>query len=508
MDLHSWVSDNTMKLLGMSETTMVDFIIATAQKSSSPQDLFNKLINTGAPNDASTQRFATELYGKVPHKQSKSAVAAAAAAEKAQRKKELQEEAKLRKANESFKVVLEETPEEDEEERKIRKKEKKLRKKRRQEDLSDDDTEVKMTDNRRNKTNEDDELDDEAKAERERLQDLKERDELAQRLKNKDKDRTKKVVEDRSAKEGSEAHKRRNLADDKQARMAALPELRTRSNQQYLKMREEQQLALLEQEIADEKRFFADQKMTKREIKDLQYKEEVLRLTKARMNIDTKQDGYMMPEDYITEKGKIDRKKKEGALYKRYEEEEKFETEHDVWEKSQIQKATKKASGVQEDDDEYDYVFDEEQKIDFVMAARLNEPDPEDAELLERISAAERKAASIDEVRKSLPIYQYRDQLINAINEFQVLVIVGETGSGKTTQLPQYLYEAGYTKDGKKIGCTQPRRVAAMSVAARVAEEMGVHMGQEVGYSIRFEDCTSEKTAVKYMTDGYCSFQT
>lgn len=349
---------------------------------------------------------------------------------------------------------------------------------------------------------EDDELDDEAKAERERLQDLKERDELAQRLKNKDKDRTKKVVEDRSAKEGSEAHKRRNLADDKQARMAALPELRTRSNQQYLKMREEQQLALLEQEIADEKRFFADQKMTKREIKDLQYKEEVLRLTKARMNIDTKQDGYMMPEDYITEKGKIDRKKKEGALYKRYEEEEKFETEHDVWEKSQIQKATKKASGVQEEDDEYDYVFDEEQKIDFVMAARLNEPDPEDAELLERISAAERKAASIDEVRKSLPIYQYRDQLINAINEFQVLVIVGETGSGKTTQLPQYLYEAGYTKDGKKIGCTQPRRVAAMSVAARVAEEMGVHMGQEVGYSIRFEDCTSEKTAVKYMTDG------
>jgi pre-mRNA-splicing factor ATP-dependent RNA helicase DHX16 len=272
------------------------------------------------------------------------------------------------------------------------------------------------------------------------------------------------------------------------------------SNQKYLKMREEQQLALLEQEIADEKRFFADQKMTKREIMDLEYKEEVLRLTKARMNIDTKQDGYMMPEDYITEKGKIDRKKKEGALYKRYEEEEKFETEHDIWEKSQIQKATAKTNTVEED--EYDYVFDEDQKIDFVMAAKLNEPDPKDTELLERIDAAERKAASIDEVRKSLPIYHYRDQLLAAIDEYQVLVVVGETGSGKTTQLPQYLYEHGFTKDGKKIGCTQPRRVAAMSVATRVAEEMGVHMGQEVGYSIRFEDCTSEKTAVKYMTDG------
>lgn len=68
-------------------------------------------------------------------------------------------------------------------------------------------------------------------------------------------------------------------------------------------------------------------------------------------------------------------------------------------------------------------------------------------------------------------------------------------------QIPQYLHEAGYSKQGK-IGCTQPRRVAAMSVAARVAEECDVKLGQEVGYSIRFEDCTSDKTILKYMTDG------
>ena len=72
----------------------------------------------------------------------------------------------------------------------------------------------------------------------------------------------------------------------------------------------------------------------------------------------------------------------------------------------------------------------------------------------------------------------------------------------KTTQLTQFLHEGGYTKDGLKIGCTQPRRVAAMSVAARVAEEMGVRLGHEVGYSIRFEEKTSEKTIIKYMTDG------
>lgn len=87
------------------------------------------------------------------------------------------------------------------------------------------------------------------------------------------------------------------------------------------------------------------------------------------------------------------------------------------------------------------------------------------------------------------------------IKDHQVLIVVAETGSGKTTQLPQYLHEAGYTANGQleKVGCTQPRRVAAMSVAARVAEEMGTKVGYEVEYSIRFEDCTSDKTILKYM---------
>lgn len=82
-----------------------------------------------------------------------------------------------------------------------------------------------------------------------------------------------------------------------------------------------------------------------------------------------------------------------------------------------------------------------------------------------------------------------------------MLVVVGDTGSGKTTQMTQYLAEAGFA-DKLKIGCTQPRRVAAMSVAKRVAEEVGCRLGQEVGYTIRFEDCTSSETKIKYMTDG------
>lgn len=108
---------------------------------------------------------------------------------------------------------------------------------------------------------------------------------------------------------------------------------------------------------------------------------------------------------------------------------------------------------------------------------------------------------TIIEQRESLPIYKLRDELIQAVTNNQILIVIGETGSGKTTQITQYLAEAGLTSRGK-IGCTQPRRVAAMSVAKRVAEEFGCRLGQEVGYTIRFEDCTSSETLIKYMTDG------
>lgn len=117
------------------------------------------------------------------------------------------------------------------------------------------------------------------------------------------------------------------------------------------------------------------------------------------------------------------------------------------------------------------------------------------------ISFGKRTSMTIKQQRESLPVYKMRLKLVETIKNNQFVVIVGETGSGKTTQLTQYLDEEGFSSNGI-IGCTQPRRVAATSVAKRVAEEKGVQLGREVGYTIRFEDKTSPFTRIKYMTDG------
>uniref|UniRef100_A0A915PI77 RNA helicase n=1 Tax=Setaria digitata TaxID=48799 RepID=A0A915PI77_9BILA len=108
--------------------------------------------------------------------------------------------------------------------------------------------------------------------------------------------------------------------------------------------------------------------------------------------------------------------------------------------------------------------------------------------------------------RTTLPVWEYKDKFLEVLDKNQCLTLVGETGSGKTTQIPQWCLEycKSRTPPGHRrlVACTQPRRVAAMSVATRVAEEMDVQLGAEVGYSIRFEDCVSERTILKYCTDG------
>lgn len=113
------------------------------------------------------------------------------------------------------------------------------------------------------------------------------------------------------------------------------------------------------------------------------------------------------------------------------------------------------------------------------------------------------KYFDILKVRQDLPIHQQRKEFLEMFHQSQIMVLVGETGSGKTTQVPQFvLFDDMPHLVGKQVACTQPRRVAAMSVAARVADEMDVKLGEEVGYNIRFENMTTNKTVLKYMTDG------
>ncbi|KAI8469268.1 MAG: P-loop containing nucleoside triphosphate hydrolase protein [Monoraphidium minutum] len=117
-------------------------------------------------------------------------------------------------------------------------------------------------------------------------------------------------------------------------------------------------------------------------------------------------------------------------------------------------------------------------------------------------AAAAAAAAGARRPGADLPAARYRRQILYLIESHATLILIGETGSGKTTQVPQFLYEAGWADSGLQVVCTQPRRVAAVTVAQRVAEEMGCPLGGVVGYAVRFEEAASQATRIRYVTDG------
>ncbi|KAK3922630.1 Pre-mRNA-splicing factor ATP-dependent RNA helicase DHX16 [Frankliniella fusca] len=332
----------------------------------------------------------------------------------------------------------------------------------------------------------------ESETEKSVKRDLQERDEFAARLKKKDKEKTRNVAE-AQGKSYEEAAKRIKMEKGNLEKL--IPSLRVESRRKYLEKRKDDKIAELEADIQDDEMLFDEDELTEREKKERERKKQLLYLAKEheRARELERIQRYHMPQD----------KKKGDDKYEEVDEREKQpHSEQKKWEEEQMHSASWRVgakSGVKKED--YDYVFDEQ--IEFIQALRM--PGDKEMTMKEKersVSEAQKKKMDIEETRRSLPIYHYKESLVDAVQNHQVLIIEGETGSGKTTQIPQYLHEAGFTKDGKKIGCTQPRRVAAMSVSARVAVEMGVKLGNEVGYSIRFEDCTSERTIIKYMTDG------
>ncbi|XP_055921348.1 pre-mRNA-splicing factor ATP-dependent RNA helicase DHX16 [Eupeodes corollae] len=330
-------------------------------------------------------------------------------------------------------------------------------------------------------------------AEEERLRDIKERDAFAERLKKKDENNTRKVLESSGSRKAfEEAAKRLKLEHEDRDKI--LPQLRIQSRRKYLEKRKDDKVAELEADIIDDEYLFDESVLSKREKEEREYKKQLLTIAKEheRARELERVQRYRMPQDM---------KKGEKEEYVEVDEREKLPNfEQKKWEQEQLASAmfqfgAKDAKAKEE----YELLLDDQ--IDFIQALTM-EGTKEKKDRKPEISEAERQKMDLQETRRSLPVYPFKDDLIAAIREHQILIIEGETGSGKTTQIPQYLIDAGFTKDKKKIGCTQPRRVAAMSVAARVAQEMDVKLGNEVGYSIRFEDCTSERTILKYMTDG------
>ncbi|XP_051812945.1 LOW QUALITY PROTEIN: pre-mRNA-splicing factor ATP-dependent RNA helicase DHX16 [Acanthochromis polyacanthus] len=509
-NLEQWVNDRLHDILGLSDRYVSQFMIGTARKASSPEDFVTRLEQTGTIDiDQSVTAFAKELFGKIPRKQ---------IVEKPSRAVERQA-IEMERKNRTYTLL--EDSEDDEDTAREKHKEKKnkdkergnkrkhLRQKKGSESSSED--EAPKRDNlgqRDNKSvkKEEEEEEEWEKEERERLQDIEERDAFAQRVRQKDKDKTRNIAERTDKKAYEEAQKRLKMAEDDQKNM--LPELRKRSRWEYLKKREAEKLEDLEAEIIDEEYLFSTDELTEREKRDLEYKRTLRDLAKDYKRAGAKEqeerkNRYYMPEE---------KRSKEVPQRDLELEETPMELggEQGRWEEERLKTASlsfgakkEREQGMRQEQEKYQLILEEDEMIDFVSTAiTMKGTRTEKDQDTPALSQAELKKQSMQEVRRSLPIFPYREDLLAAIHEHQILVIEGETGSGKTTQIPQYLLEDGYTKGGMKIGCTQPRRVAAMSVAARVAEEMSVKLGNEVGYSIRFEDCTSERTVLKYMTDG------
>ncbi|XP_064101171.1 pre-mRNA-splicing factor ATP-dependent RNA helicase DHX16-like [Macrobrachium nipponense] len=466
--LKAWVNHRLHDVLGMSDSTVAEYLLRLAQKQPSKKHIVLELQND-IDVDSDVEKFIGELWDKVRGGSDNTSGASAPSAQSSKSKKRpLKKESSDSEGEGPALKIKNRAPEEEDEETK-------------------------------------------------RIRDLQERDEYVDRLRQRDEERTKNVAEKGNQKAFEEAAKR--LQMEKEDRVKILPKLRVESRRKYLDKRKDDKLKELEENIIDDEYLFDEQTLTEREKKEREYKKTVLQLAKDYDKVREAENvqRYVMPEEGASVDDKYvevdERENKHGFEQKKWEEDQMRGTSLSFGAKD-------KAVKYQEHGKEYNLVLEDE--IEFIKSLplegtrkkkRKKKKKLEEEELSSSSSEEEdeeepkepepqKRQMTLDEVRKSLPVYPFREALLDAINEHQVLIIEGETGSGKTTQVPQYLYESGFCDDGKKIGCTQPRRVAAMSVASRVSQEMGKKLGNEVGYSIRFEDCTSERTRIKYMTDG------
>ncbi|KAL6646502.1 hypothetical protein ACP70R_018110 [Stipagrostis hirtigluma subsp. patula] len=503
--LREWVSDRLMALLGYSQSVVVQYVIRLAKECSSTGDLVGKLVEYGFTSSAETRSFAADIYAKIPRR-----VSGISNYQKQER-----EAAKLVQKQSTYRLLTDDDDNDADNQTSTSrqnstkvssKSQKHFRRKAEDQDGEDDDNEKITKDSGRNvrrRTEEENEEDGDNSSddEQERIRDQQERAQLEKNMKERDAANTRKLMERKLSKEEQEELARRSQALDNND----TSDLRKYSRQAYLQKRRDKKIEEIRDEILDHQYIFQDVKLTEAEEKELRYKQKIFDLVKDHIESADDVGEYKMPEAYDMGEN-VNQEKRFSVAMQRYKDPEGKDkmnpfAEQEAWEEHQIGKSKLQfgSKDRKRSSDDYQYVF--EDGIDFVKSSVIEGTQDEDESDQEDIDAKDMLKRELQDERKTLPIYKFRDELLKAVEEYQVIVIVGETGSGKTTQIPQYLHEAGYTAKGK-VACTQPRRVAAMSVAARVSQEMGVKLGHEVGYSIRFEDCTSEKTIIKYMTDG------
>lgn len=516
-DAIQWCSDALHDLLGFADATLASYLVSVARQRSSASAVV-EVLREGqvAVADGPAHKFATALVQKTqnPKKSVVSSALTNADWERAASQYELledDEQATKRSSSSRKKSKKKEkkpSPESQPEKKSSTSDSKeRSRRRRRQpasdsdnsnnhEDSSDDSTggidrlrqraEERREKRRRRREEESvSQLSEKERSELERAKDLQERDEFVQRMLERDKSKTK---QNHEAKQES-LEQKREIEDrlargetifDEHGQEMSIDKLREQSRRAYLKKREERELTLLQQSLEDEQELFKGEKLTAAEKERIELGKKILKMAKEREGeAENKNDGFYRLPDEMNEK-ETKASQDQSLLKSRYYDDGKEKTEQELWEESQTQKAsglsTKKKSN--EPDSKYDLLFEEDEQIDFVMQETSKGYDNRKQKQLKQQEVMTKREQDPREPRpvtehekilagrKKLPVFAYREEFLAAVKDHKVLVLVGETGSGKTTQIPQYLHEIGYSELGK-IGCTQPRRVAAMSVAAR-----------------------------------------
>ena len=473
MSVRAWISDQLHAVVGFTTPAVVDYLIAQAAAPNATaaqlEAFLQQSLQDGADKAAQVQTFARELIERVP-KKSNTAARGTAAAEEERRKREAV------RRNEQYALVAADSAmdEEDEHRRKMREakqREKesraaeKVKRRERRSHSSDEDEDERPSkrqdrDNERERKGERRERDEQKEEKRDdsdseadptasmspaelaeyrKQQDRQARDAFIARLAERDKSKTKHVA-DRAA--SAREREDRQLNDMTQEEMRALlPQLRRKAREQYLTRREQQQLQLLQLTLEDEQGRWKEEELTEKERRELTRRRKLLELAQQRKGLSDEVAVYRMPEAYTREDGSEDLKKRQAVLERRYVEEKKAESEYEGWEREQSKKSQLTAgSRKAEQDAQYDFVFDETQ-IEFVQADRMAGTDSKDGQSSVKQEAESRARSEferIQESRRKLPIYPYREELLAAVRQYQVLIIVGETGSGQSiTQTKQ-----------------------------------------------------------------------